>query len=158
MRYIFLFTAIMVAVANAALAAQVDKPADNMAILAEKIRADKKLFVAHNMQLTEAEAKNFWPVYDAYQADLARINTQLMAVIHGYAREFNANTLTDDKAAKLLGDSIAVEEAEAKLKRSYIPRLTQVLSAKKAARYLQIENKIRAIIRYEMADGIPLAP
>jgi len=35
---------------------------DNMQILLEKIKADKKLLVANNMNLTDAEAKGFWPV------------------------------------------------------------------------------------------------
>jgi hypothetical protein len=48
-----------------------EKPANNMQILAEKIKADKKLVVANNMGLTESEAKAFWPIYDAYQNDLA---------------------------------------------------------------------------------------
>jgi hypothetical protein len=47
-----------------------DKPADNMQILREKIKADKKLLVASNMELTESEAKNFWPIYEDYQKDL----------------------------------------------------------------------------------------
>ncbi|MCJ7681222.1 MAG: hypothetical protein MUP70_10890, partial [Candidatus Aminicenantes bacterium] len=46
-----------------------DKPADNMQILLEKVKADKKLVVAANMDLTESEAKGFWPVYEAYQKD-----------------------------------------------------------------------------------------
>ena len=41
-----------------------DKRADNMQILRDKIRADKKLVVATNMELTESEAKNFWPIYN----------------------------------------------------------------------------------------------
>jgi hypothetical protein len=49
-----------------ALAAAQDKPADNMQIMREKVKADKKLLVASNMQLTEAEAKAFWPVYEEY--------------------------------------------------------------------------------------------
>ena len=50
-------------------AASQEKASDNMQIVIEKIRADKKLFVAENMQLTEAEAKAFWPVYKQYQDD-----------------------------------------------------------------------------------------
>ena len=43
-----------------------DKPADNMEIVKEKIRTDKKLFVATNMQFTESEASAFWPVCESY--------------------------------------------------------------------------------------------
>jgi hypothetical protein len=39
---------------------------DNMQILRDKIKADKKLLVAANMELTESEAKGFWPVYEEY--------------------------------------------------------------------------------------------
>lgn len=51
---------------------------------------------------------------------------------------------------------IAVDEAEIKLKRDYTPKLEQVLPGAKVARYLQIENKIRAIVKYELVDNIPL--
>jgi len=42
-------------------AASQDKAADNMDLVKEKIRTDKKLFIATNMQLTESEAKAFLP-------------------------------------------------------------------------------------------------
>ena len=54
-------------------------------------------------------------------------------------------------------ESIAIEESEAKMKRDFAPRLDKAVGAVKAARYQQIENKIRAIIKYELAAGIPLA-
>ena len=49
----------------------------NMEILKEKVKADKKLIVATNMNLTDAEAKNFWPLYDGYQKELEQINQRL---------------------------------------------------------------------------------
>ena len=58
-----------------------DKPADNMQILRDKIKADKKLVVATNMELTESEAKNFWPIYDEYQKDLQKINQRIAALL-----------------------------------------------------------------------------
>ena len=51
-----------------------DKPADNKSLALEKAKADKKLIVAENMQLTEGEAKRFWPLYESYQRDLGKIN------------------------------------------------------------------------------------
>src|SRR5690348_7457245 len=65
-----------------------DKPADNMQILRDKIRADKKLVVATNMELTESEAKDFWPIYDQYQKDLQKINQRIANVLEGYAADF----------------------------------------------------------------------
>ena len=34
----------------------------NMEILVQKMKADKKLLVAGNMDLTDTEAKSFWPM------------------------------------------------------------------------------------------------
>jgi hypothetical protein len=129
----------------------------DMEILRQKLQADKKLVVATAMQLTEAEAKGFWPVYDAFQADLGKINTQLGQVIKAYAAAYRADTLTNEKAQELIGDVLKIEQAEVDLKKAYAPKLGAVVSQIKVARYLQIESKIRALIKYELAGEIPLA-
>ncbi|HSB44515.1 MAG TPA: hypothetical protein VLD60_05855 [Nitrospira sp.] len=130
----------------------------NMEILKEKIKADKKLVVAANMNLTDAEAKNFWPLYDGYQKELEQINQRLLTTIKSYADAFNAGKgeLSNDTAKKLLGEVLAVEESEVKLRQSYAAKMGKVLPATKVARYLQIENKIRAIVKFELAAQIPL--
>ncbi len=135
-----------------------DRPADNMQILRDKIRADKKLVVATNLELTESEAKGFWPVYEAYQKDLESLNKRAAALIQFYADAWNTKTLDNEKAKTLISDSLALQADEVKQMQSYVPKLEQVLPATKVARYLQIENKIRTIIRYEVADEIPLIP
>jgi hypothetical protein len=133
-----------------------DKPSDNMQILREKVKADKKLIVATNMELTESEAKGFWPVYEGYQKNLATINQRVVKLIESYAADYRANTLTDEKAKKLTDEFVAIEQAEANLKTSSVPKLRKVLPEKKVARYLQIENKIRAVVKYDLAAGVPL--
>ena len=133
-----------------------DKPADNMQILRDKIKADKKLVVATNMELTESEAKAFWPIYDEYQKDLQKINRRIVNLLDSYAADARAKTLTDDKAKKLIDEALAIEQAETNLKSTYAPKLEKVLPVKKVARYLQIENKIRALIKYDLAQGVPL--
>jgi hypothetical protein len=128
----------------------------NMEILRQKIKSDKKLVVAENLTLTDAEGTAFWPVYDAYQKDLQQINQRLVAVVLAYADAYNKGPVADDVAKKLLDEALAVDEAEAKLRGSYVPKVLATLPATKAVRYIQIENKIRAAIRYELAEGIPL--
>jgi hypothetical protein len=136
-----------------------DKPADtNMQILLDKVKADKKLVVAANMDLNEAEGKVFWPIYDAYQKDLQTINQRLLTAILGYADAYNKNAMTDDLAQRLTNEALAIDQDELTLRNTYAAKLNRVLPAKKVARYIQIENKIRAAIRYEMAAGIPLVP
>ena len=133
-----------------------DKPADNMQILRDKIKADKKLVVATNMELTESEAKGFWPIYDQYQKDLQKINRRIANLLESYAADFRSKSLTDEKAKKLIEEAVAIEQAEANLKSTYAPKLSKVLPVRKVVRYLQIENKIRAVVKYELATGVPL--
>jgi len=144
------------AIAVGSAAAQ-DKSAEmNMQILRDKVKADKKLLVAANMELTDAEAKGFWPVYESYQKDLQAINERLGRVIVAYADGYNNKTLTDAQAQKLASEVLAIEESEVKFPKSYADKLAKILPGKKAARYLQIESKIRALVRYELAAQIPL--
>ena len=133
-----------------------DKPADTLQILRDKIKADKKLVVATNMELTDSEAKGFWPIYEEYQKDLHRINQRIADVLESYAADFRSKTLTDDKAKKLIDEALAIEQAEVNLKSTYAPKLGKALPVKKVARYLQIENKIRAVVKYDLAQGVPL--
>ena len=74
-----------------------------------------------------------------------------------YAAAYQADTLTNDKAQALLDEALQIEQAEVDLKRAYVPKFGAVLSSVKVARYLQIENKIRAILKFELAAEIPLA-
>jgi hypothetical protein len=134
-----------------------NKSADtNMQILLDKVKADKKLVVAANMDLTDAEGKAFWPIYDAYQKDLQGLNERLAKTILAYADAYNKKTLTDEQANSLANEVLAIDQDEVTMRKTYAARLNDVLPGKKVARYLQIENKIRAVIRYQMADNIPL--
>ena len=128
----------------------------NMEILRQKIKADKKLLVASNLSLSEAEAKSFWPVYDAYQAEIATLNDRTVKLVKAYADAYNAGPINSATAKSLLTEMLAIDDAELKLRHSYLPKFESTVPSEKVARYLQIENKIRAVIKYELAAGIPL--
>ena len=145
-------TIFLAGVAMPALAEE--KPADNMQLVQEKIKADKKLLVAENMQLTEKEAKAFWPVYESYQKDLGKLNERLIKLIDEYAK--NYETMTDQTAQSLTNKYLALESERVKILQSYVPKVSKAVGSKKAARYLQLENKINAIVRFELAANIPL--
>ena len=148
--------AILLAATFATPVLAADQNSMEMQILREKVKADKKLVVAKNMQLSEVEARGFWPIYDAYQMDLEAINERLGRAITAYAVAYKQGPISDDLATQLLDEALSVEEAETALKRSYVPKLNKVLPAAKTARYIQIETKIRAMVRMELASKIPL--
>jgi hypothetical protein len=128
---------------------------DNMEILREKLRADKKLIVAENMQLSDAEGKTFWPVYDAYQEEKSQLADRRRQVIQDYAANFR--NLPDKVAKDLVDRSLAIKQDDVKLMAAYLPKFRQAVGDKKAARFYQIESKIDAIVNFELAANIPLA-
>ena len=113
--------------------------------------------MAANMDLNDAERKQFWPLYDGYQKELEQHNQQVRKLIMEYAEAFNKGPIPNETATKLLRDMLSLEETEVKTKRAYADKIGKVLPAAKTARYIQIENKIRALLRAELAQKIPLA-
>jgi hypothetical protein len=136
------------------LASAQDKPADNMEVLIEKLRADKKLLIAENMQLSEAEAKAFWPVYNQYQDELFLLRALTVKLINDYGEAYEK--MTNDTAKKLLDEYMAIEGLGLKLREAYLPKFRKVLPDVKVLRYYQIENKVDAVLVYELASNIPL--
>jgi hypothetical protein len=106
--------------------------------------------------LTEAEAKNFWPVYEEYQKDLQKIDQRLLNLLQSYAADYRNKSLTDEKAKQLLDEWIAIDNDDAKRRASYVSKVMKALPPKKAARYLQIENEYRILLRYDLAVTVPL--
>ena len=131
-----------------------EAPADNMTILLEKIKADKKLLVAENMGLTEAEGKAFWPLYDAYQKELQDIQIKYGKIIERYAE--NYQKMTDEQAKSIVDDVLMMDGEHLKLRQSHLAKFRAAIPEVKVARFYQIENKIRAVVNYELAALIPL--
>jgi hypothetical protein len=131
-----------------------DEPSDNMQIVLEKVRADKKLFVAENMQMTESEAKAFWPIYDKYQDELFLLRARTAKLIMNY--KDNYEKMTNDTAKKLMDEFLAIESVGLKLRQTYLPKFRKALPEVKVVRYYQIENKIQAVLYFDLARKIPL--
>jgi len=127
---------------------------DTMEALRNALKADKKAYIEQYMQLTQTEAKEFWPYYNTYQFDLQKINDRLIKLIDDYAK--NYNNLSDEDATKMVDEYLAIEREQLKLKELYFRTLRKTLPVKKVARYLQMENKMRALVQYELAARVPL--
>jgi hypothetical protein len=127
---------------------------ENMKIVKEKVLADRKFFVAANMELTDEEGTAFWPLYDQYVADQAALAATGGAIIEDFAKHYQS--MTDEKAKALLDDYMAFESDRLKLQQEYLPKFRKAIPEKKVTRYYQLENKIRAIGQYELASKIPL--
>ena len=143
---------VMCLIAFPAFAQEVTK--NTMDSVRDALKAQKRAFIAVNMQLTDAEDAKFWPVYDSYQKDMETMNQKIGDLILDYAK--NYETLTDPKADELVKKNLSLENEILQLKKTYLPKFKAVLPAKKVARYYQLENKIQAVGRYDLAEKIPL--
>jgi hypothetical protein len=153
-----LFAAAMIAVPSASAEDKIAEVTD-MQALRDAVRADKKALVASTLKLTDAEAKKFWPLYDAYQRDLDLANRRRNVVLVELIGV--DKPLSDLYARNLATELMAADEGEIKSRRSLQNRLmrgvpTRILPPKKAARYMQLEHKIRAVQAYDIAASIPL--
>ncbi|PYR40867.1 MAG: hypothetical protein DMF95_32435, partial [Acidobacteria bacterium] len=110
--------------------------------------------VAVNLRLTDEEAARFWPVYDRYQQDLAGVQDRLVKVIDDYTASFR--NLSDEKAMKLVEDYLAAEADRAKVRRDHLAEFAKTIPGRKVARFYQIENKMDAVVRYDLAATIPV--
>ena len=126
----------------------------DMQALRAAVKADKKALVASALNLTPAEAKKFWPIYDAYQRNLDLTNRERVLAIEPLIAL--DKPLSDPYARNLAKELVAVDEAEVKARRTMYNRVVKALPPKKAARYVQLESKIRAVQAYDVAVAIPL--
>lgn len=138
----------------AAAPALAEEKADSMEALRDAIQADKKAYISEYLQLTQAEGKEFWPYYNSYQFDLQKINERLVKLINDYSKTYQ--NMSDQDAVKMVDEYLAIERDQLKLKELYFRTLRKTLPVKKVTRYLQLENKINALVRFELAKKIPL--
>ena len=127
---------------------------DYMEVQRGVLKTEKKAIVADAMFFTEEESTVFWPLYNEYNDKMYVLNTKAYNLIKDYAA--NYETLTDEKAVELWNNNMDIKAEIAKLEKHYFSKFQKILLCKKAARYFQLENKIRTLINAELALEIPL--
>ena len=128
---------------------------DSNQLRKEIMMDQKRLIIMDNMELTEEEGKAFWPVYEKHQEELFQVNQRGAKLILAYAAAYQ--TLTDEQAVKLIDEYHDIQDDRLVVMKKMARDVGKVLPGKKAFRYLQIESKLLAIGRYELAKAIPLA-
>lgn len=123
----------------------------------EEMQRQKDAVIAADMKLTEQEGRVFWPLYQEYQEAQRKLQDRSFKLMADYARERENETFTDRKARALLDEYLDIEREDLWLKRAYLEKFGRILPAKKVMRYFQLENKIAAVVNYQMTQGVPLA-
>jgi hypothetical protein len=129
-------------------------PDRDIELLRRDIRSQKKQIIAANLQLTDAEAVKFWPLYDQYTAELVKINDAKYAAIKEYALNFD--TITDDQAVSLMRKALEVDQSVAQLRLKYVPMFSKVVSGKKTAFFFQMDRRLVMLIDLQLAAQIPM--
>ena len=149
MKRILILTAVLTLIAAPAMA-----QVSNMVELSRTIlRTEKKMVFAQNMWLTDAESEAFWPVYNEYEAELSRINDRIVKLLKEYADTFD--TLTDDRAKKIVDEAFDIRKKKLDLRKSYAKKFAKVIPQKKVFRFLQLEYAIEALVNYSIASDLP---
>lgn len=158
------FTALVLCAALLALAAAGVRAAEravpsaggeaDLQTLANTARANRRALVAASLNLTSEQAAQFWPIYDRYQAEMVAVGDRALALVNDYVAHFAQ--LSDEQALKLVTDYLAAEAERLKVRQTYLPEFAKVLPGRAVARFYQIENKIDAVLRYQLAATIPV--
>lgn len=125
-------------------------------LLRKDVRSLKKQIVAANMDLTDSEAEKFWPIYDQYATEVARIYDSKLALIQEFSQ--NNDTMTGDQAEAYLRKRASVEESIMQLRLKYIPIFRKVLSGRETALFFQIDWRLGLMIDLQLAQAPLIAP
>ena len=124
-------------------------------VLLRQVMTDRKAVYSNNLKLTEAESAKFWPIYDEYEAKVKKVNDRFLANLNRFVE--NYDTLSEQDAAEVLKEKMAIEKEREMLKQEYTSKVAKVLPPTKALRYAQIETRLDNMIRRDVYSLIPLA-
>ena len=148
---ILLFVVLM---AGVSLYSQESSQESYMELLRSDLRTQKVAVVTVNMQLTDAQGQVFWPIYRKYDTELTTFNDQRIALIKDYAE--NYEKMTDSKADALTKQVFSLLGKRLKLQEKYYDEFAKALNPVLAAKFMQIERQINALVDLQIASEIPL--
>jgi len=123
-------------------------------VLRSDVRASKTAMITEALQLTDSESAKFWPIHRQYDTELAKNFDQRIALIKDYAAAYGS--IDEAKAESLADRLLKLEEERIKLRRQYFKKVKKAIDAKKAARWLQVENRVGLLIDLKIASELPL--
>jgi hypothetical protein len=131
----------------------------NLSAYAELLRSDvrtqKIAIITEVMGFTEAEDAAFWPIYREYDAEMAKLGDERVAMIEEYARNFEK--ITDAIAEKLAARALDLEARRQAVKAKCHDRVKKALSPRTALRFLQVEHQLQLLIDLQIAAALPIA-
>ena len=137
-----------------AVADEVD--AEALAEARALMKSGREELIRGEMQLTESEAADFWPVYEQYRSEVETIRDRQAKMISSYVEAYWAAELSDDLAKDILDEHFAISSAILKVEKKYLRKFRKVLPVAKVTRFYQLESKLQAEVDVVFAGLIPL--
>ena len=139
------------------------QPTDDAVMTQKELQAAKEIIdtkrdmaLIVNLDLTEAENKEFWPLYEEYRAKIRNVRERKVDLIEAYAERYRNDTVDDDFADAAIKDALAIQRETVKIRQKYWKKFKRIIPVQKAARFYQLENKMDAGVDFVLAGGVPL--
>ena len=123
-------------------------------LLRQDLRSQRKQLIAANLKLTDTEATKFWPVYDQYMTELIAINDKKFGLIQEYADSWGK--LTNDQSLLFARNWLDMDIAIAQLRQKYVPMVAKVLDGRKTATFFQLDRRIAMMMELQVSSQMPL--
>ena len=120
------------------------------------IQATQEALIRNDLRLTADEEEGFWPLWEEYRAATLPIRDRYVLLIAEYLRRYDAGTLDDAYAERVLTDYFEIKTGLLETRESFVERFAAVLPMLKVARLYQLENKLTADVDAELALIVPL--
>lgn len=104
----------------------------------KKIKALKIAYITEQLDLTEKEAENFWPIYNAFQKEYDDLREQMRIKIRKNGN--NELDITESDAKKVVLKKLDVEKKLFESHKNYINKLSKVLSYEKILKLQMAER------------------
>lgn len=123
-------------------------------LLKRDLRSQRKQIIAANLKLTDKEAEKFWPIYDQYAAEIAKVDDTKFALVSEYRK--NYATLTEEQATKYVKGRAAADNAVIQLRLKYFPIVEKAIPIKKTALFFQMDRRLWLMLDLQIALQNPL--
>jgi hypothetical protein len=127
---------------------------EDIRLFRKDVRSLKKQIIAANLDLTDTEAQQFWPIYDLYTAEMVKIIDKKFELLKEYAT--NYESITNEQADTYIKGRAAVEESILQLRLRYMPIFRKVLSGKTTARFIQMDWRLGLVMDLQLASQVPI--
>jgi hypothetical protein len=154
MKKLILATALAFTIVGTRPASAQDPTDEDIKLFRKDLRSMRKQIIAANMNLSDKEAEQFWPVFERYTQELVAKQDEKYALLKEYAQDYL--TMTDAEAEKYIRGRASVDQAILEVRLKYFPLFRKVLSGKATALFFQLDWRLGLLMDLQLASQTPV--